>query len=92
MEKIIMDEKPKKHTHVFLVVVIVLLVVWNVQQLFRIVALEDEISELQYVAKEYEDFASNLYATRNSTGSEGSHTLSVSDIYYRKNFTKDDNK
>lgn len=87
-----MDEKPKKHTHVFLIVVIVLLVVWNVQQLFRIVALEDEISELQYVAKEYEDFASNLYATRNSTGSEGSHTLSVSDIYYRKNFTKDDSK
>ena len=48
-----MDEKPKKHTHVFLVVVIVLLVVWNVQQLFKIVLLEDKISELQYVAKEY---------------------------------------
>lgn len=66
-----MEEKPKKHTHVFLVVVIVLLVVWNVQQLFKISELENKISRLEFVAKEYEDFASNLYATTIPTGNEG---------------------
>lgn len=87
-----MEEKPKKHTHVFLVVVIVLLVVWNVQQLFKISELENKISRLEFVAKEYENFASNLYATTIPTGNEGAHSLSISDVYYRKNFTKEENK
>ena len=47
---------------------------------------------VDYYAEISNDFHSNLYAQTIGSAGSGAHTLSISDVYYRKNFTSNENK
>ena len=46
--------------------------------------------ELHYYMEKSDEFHSNLYAQTLSTSPSGAHTLSISDVYYRKYFKSED--
>ena len=43
-------------------------------------------SEIEYYSEISDEFHKNLYATKTGSYSQGTHTLSISDVYYEKYF------
>lgn len=46
-------------------------------------------NELDATNEKLNELHQNLYATRNSLNNQGTHDLSISDVYYQKYFKKD---
>ena len=48
--------------------------------------LEFVNSQLEYYSEVSNEFHKNLYASQSGSYSQGTHTLSISDVYYQKYF------
>jgi hypothetical protein len=46
--------------------------------------------QLEYYSELSEEFHKNLYASQTGSYSQGTHTLSISDVYYQKYFNTND--
>ena len=47
-------------------------------------------SQIEYYSELNEEFHKNLYASQTGSYSQGTHSLSISDIYYQKYFNSND--
>lgn len=52
----------------------------------------DLAKELDATNEKFNELHQNLYATRNSLNNQGTHDLSISDVYYLKYFKKETDK
>ena len=49
-------------------------------------------SQIEYYSEINNEFHKNLYATKTGSHSQGTHALSISDVYYQKYFSSNDNE
>lgn len=47
--------------------------------------------KMEYYANISDEFNQNIYARVDATGSDGSHVLSISDVYYKRYFENKEN-
>lgn len=74
----------------FLAFVAIAILCYNTFVLYQ--KLEICNAQLEYYAEQSIEFHENLYASQTGSYSQGTHTLSISDVYYNKYFKSNVNE
>ena len=91
-EKVIIREKTKSLVgiKIFVFLAFIGLGISGFVNYYLYTQLQSLNYQIERVSEYTDEFHKNLYARVNSTYSDGSHILSISDVYYRKHFDSSD--